>query len=316
MPHRTGKPRFLVVRGGAIGDFLMTLPAIPVLRTRWPDAYIECIGYPHVATLALEGGVVDKVTSLDRADMARFFSLRPAITDEQRSFVQSFNVILSYLYDADGTVRRNMLESGAKRFVYGSPIVGGAHAIEHLLKPLAELALFPEGGERPRLRLSDERRTAGGRRLTGASGRVVALHAGSGSPKKNWPPEKFLALAQAIRRVADFTPVFVAGEADAEVVEFLRGNAAAFPLLTGMTLLELAEVLSVCAGYVGNDSGVTHLAAALDIPVVALFGPSDADLWSPRGPRVRIIRSAERSTQSLAAIEMAAVLAAVRELLV
>ena len=66
--------RFLILRGGAIGDFILTLPAIAAVRERWPDAYIELIGYPHIANLALAAGLVDHVDSLDRAEMARFFS--------------------------------------------------------------------------------------------------------------------------------------------------------------------------------------------------------------------------------------------------
>ena len=58
------KPKILVLRGGAIGDFVLTLPAVHALRDRWPKAYIEILGYPHIANLALAGGLVDTVTSL------------------------------------------------------------------------------------------------------------------------------------------------------------------------------------------------------------------------------------------------------------
>ena len=66
-------PRFLVLRGGAIGDFIVTLPVLQALRDRWPDAYVEIWGYPHVARLALAAGLAQRVVSLDRAEMARFY---------------------------------------------------------------------------------------------------------------------------------------------------------------------------------------------------------------------------------------------------
>ena len=61
-------------------------------------------------------------------------------------------------------------------------------------------------------------------------------------------------------------------------------------VLSGSPLPDVAGVLAACRAYVGNDSGVTHLAAALGLPVVAIFGPSDPEKWAPRGDRVRILR--------------------------
>ncbi len=68
--HRT---RFLVLRGGAIGDFIVTLPALQAIREQWPAAYIECIGYPHIADLGLQSGLLNRVDSLDRARIVAFF---------------------------------------------------------------------------------------------------------------------------------------------------------------------------------------------------------------------------------------------------
>ena len=74
---------------------------------------------------------------------------------------------------------------------------------------------------------------------------------------------------------------------------------------------ELAVVLEESDVYVGNDSGITHLAAAVGIPVVALFGPSDPDMWGPRGDNVMILEARERSTESLARIDVKTVARAV-----
>ena len=63
--------------------------------------------------------------------------------------------------------------------------------------------------------------------------------------------------------------------------------------LSGCTLVELATVLSACRAFIGNDSGVTHIAAAVGLPTIALFGPSDADRWGPRGPHVSVIKAPE-----------------------
>ena len=66
------KPRILVVRGGAIGDFIMTLPAIGALRERWPEAHIEILGYPHIAELAQGRYYADAMRSIDAKAMTGF----------------------------------------------------------------------------------------------------------------------------------------------------------------------------------------------------------------------------------------------------
>ena len=280
--------RFLVLRGGAIGDFILTLPAIQALRDRWPDAYIELIGYPHIANLALAAGLVDHVDSLDRAETARLFTWRPSFSEAQAEHLRSFDVILSYLHDPDGVVMANLKSAGVKQVLYGSPLVETGHAIEHLMKPLETLAIYSEHPA-PRLVLDASR----GREwlaARGLSGAAVAIHPGSGSPKKNWPAESFIRLAEQLK--ASGQPyLMIFGEADGAAAEAIRGRLPGMIELSGCTLVELASVLSACRAYVGNDSGVTHLAAALGLRTIVMFGPSDAERWGPRGSHVRVIKA-------------------------
>lgn len=286
------KPRFLILRGGAIGDFILTLPAIQALRDRWPDVHIELIGYPHIANLALAAGLVDHVDSLDRADIARFFALRYTLDEKQEAYIRSFDLVISYLHDPSGSVKAHLVAAGAAQVIYGSPLVTEGHAIDHLMKPLEALAIYGEGPV-PRLNLRGAPRAEEQAWLAsqGLAVRPVALHPGSGSPRKNWPLERFIELAARVRASGAGAPFFVIGEADAALAGVLAEKAADVPTLRDRTLVELAGVLAECAAYVGNDSGVTHIAAALGIPVVALFGPSDPDHWGPRGPNVTVIRA-------------------------
>lgn len=283
--------RFLVLRGGAIGDFIVTLPVFQALRTRWPDAYIELIGYPHIARLALEGGLVNKVDSLDRANIALFFARNPSFPKELCAFIRSFDLIFSFLHDKNGLVRENLLLAGARQVIYGSPLIPeDVHAVDHLLAPLESLALY-EKGATPDLRLDDKAREEGRELLAsiGGSGPALLLHPGSGSPRKNWPIERFVALAELAERDTAWTPVFLLGEADETAriaLEQLRPTAYT---LTGLDLIQVAQVVSNARVHVGNDSGITHLAAALSVPTIALFGPSSSTQWGPRGKSVSIL---------------------------
>ena len=304
-------PRFLILRGGAIGDFVVTLPVLHALRARWPDAHIELIGYPHVARLALAAGLVAKVHALDTARIARFFGLQPEIDDETIAFLSSFDVAISYLHDPDGVACSNLRIHGIKELLYRSPVDPPGHIVDHLLKPLETLALY-EAGAVPALPMEETFRNAGRAWLgtAGAGPAPLAIHPGSGSAKKNWPLDRFLDLA---RRLADGgrALLFVLGEADHAIRDAIRRAATDLhaPVAENLDLVDLAGVLSHCAAYIGNDSGVTHIAAALGIPVVTIFGPTEPSHWAPRGPNVCLLRAADGTLEGVAVEEVLAALA-------
>jgi ADP-heptose:LPS heptosyltransferase len=123
--------------------------------------------------------------------------------------------------------------------------------------------------------------------------RPVVIHVGSGAREKCWPLENFISLGwQLVSRDSPRTPVvFVLGPAELErldkpLLAELRKN---FPVLEEPPLETLAGVLATCGGYVGNDSGVSHLAAAVGAPTLALFGPTNPTHFAPLGPSVRVV---------------------------
>ena len=327
-------PRILILRGGALGDFLLTLPAIRALRRHWPSSTIELIGHPGLAELAVTAGLINRARSLDAAGMAQWFVPYHVWPERERDDIASFDLILSYLSDADGVLSANLLAAGAKRVVACSPVVASGlpvptvprhgasrwrerlrqagHAADHFLRPVTDLGISTLTGDAPLLPWPDSLRAQGRHWLKeqGLAGDVISLHPGSGSSRKNWPIEQFALLADRVRRSMPAQPLFILGEADAAAARALPRLTPAVPVLTNRTLKEVASVLAVSRGYVGNDSGITHLAAALGVPVVALFGPTDAAMWGPRGANVVILKSRAPTSEALAAIEPAAVLRA------
>ena len=302
-------PRFLLLRGGAIGDFIATLPVLQALRAQWPGARIDIWGYPHIAALAVAGGWAETVVSLDRAEMARFFVPVPEFSEAQVAAVRSYDILFNYLHDPVGQVRSNLLLAGARQVVSGSPIIRHGHAIPFLLEPLRTLALF-ETDRVPELDFSGEARAAARRRLRalGLRGRAVAVHPGSGSPAKHWPAARYV---DVVRRLRDEgrEVVAVLGEADAAEAAVLARELPELPVLAGLTLVDLGAALAECRAFLGNDSGIAHLAAAAGLPVVVLFGPSDPETWAPRGRGgVTVLSAPERELERLEA-------AAVREAL-
>ncbi len=126
--------------------------------------------------------------------------------------------------------------------------------------------------------------------------RFLALHPGSGSPSKNWPVERFAALARALSPSRPW--LVVSGPADEAAAAALGGHpeAVAARLLPPRVL---GALLAHAGLFVGNDSGVSHLAAGYGTPTLALFGPTDAAVWAPLGRRVRTLRSPDRSMAGL-----------------
>ena len=118
------------------------------------------------------------------------------------------------------------------------------------------------------------------------------LHPGSGSASKNWAPERFAGLGQRLGEQLGAAPLVVGGPADGAALEaFDRVAGYSFPRLIERPLIELAALLAGCDLYVGNDSGISHLAGLCGAPSLVLFGPTDPRLWRPLGPRVDVLRA-------------------------
>ena len=285
-------PRILVIRGGAIGDFICTLPALAALRERWPGAQLEILGYPHIAELAHGRRYADALRSIEARAMAGFFVPKGILDPVWVDYFGSFNVVISYLFDPDEIFADNVRRCGVKQFIPVSPKLRDLPAAEHYCRPLETLAIYVEQPV-PRVYPSEADRQVAGKFLA-RLGReqIAALHPGSGSEKKNWPVEKFAALGRWLVDEMAMQLVVVRGEADERVVTQLTSALAPRPVTvaTGLKLVELAGVLERCVVFAGNDSGITHLAAAVGTPTVAVFGPASLPIWEPRGDRVRVVQ--------------------------
>lgn len=282
--------RLLVLRGGAIGDFIVTLPALQALRERWPLAWIELIGYPHVARLAEIAGIVNHVQSLEQAKIARLFALKFLLPEEQVDFFQSFDVIVNFLHDPDGSVAEHLAVAKRPVILHASPMVESLHAVDHFLKPLESLAIYASG-RHPTLRLPAVRPPRP----------VLAIHPGSGSPAKNWPAERFVDIARRAMAANELDVVIVLGEADDEAARLFDRELPVATYWRNLTLIDLAHRLAGATHYLGNDSGISHLAAALGLRSTVIFGPSNPDRWAPRGTSVQIVTAPDGDLAGLPA---------------
>lgn len=293
--------RILVIRGGAIGDFILTLPAIKLLRDSFPAAHLEILGYQHIAALAEMSGYADATRSIEYAGLSTFFSRDGVLAPDLISYFSSFQQVVSYLFDPDEIFATNLRRAGVRDFIAGSPrITGEEQAARQLARPLERLALYLDNPA-PVILPNEPRKV---------DRALVAIHPGSGSEAKNWPLERFVELARALLEPDEKRwLLLVGGEADEERVTQL---AAVLPndrmkAIKNLPLTKLASVLQNCALFIGHDSGISHLAAAVGTPCLLLFGPTDPAVWAPANPKVRVLRA---PSLTMSGIELPEVLAA------
>ena len=288
--------RVLVLRPGAIGDTLVTSPALQALRRQSSSARIELAGNPAALPLLASSELVDRCIPFDDPRVTRLFM--PSAPAPDDSFL-GIDVAVAWCADPDGTLARALRARGARRVVVSPsrpPPERRVHVARYLLETLAPLGIEHDG----RLDLPPIRTSTGGEReareeilALGLEGRAfVAVHPGSGSLAKNWPAERFADVVAALEEGHGLPSLILGGPADAEVLVRLRAAMRSPPLmLIDAPLPVVAAVLRRARAFLGNDSGLAHLAGLLGVPTLTLFGPTDPVHWSPLGPRVRTPRS-------------------------
>src|SRR5256714_12551337 len=186
--------RILVIRGGALGDFVLTLPAIKLLRDRFPHAHLEILGAKHIVALTEKRFYADAIRSIESGAFAGFFARNSELPTELIRYFGTFDLILSFLYDPDKIFEMNVRACGAATFLAGpSKLDNSEHAAFQLARPLQQIGL-PLTDAAARLFPKDDDRNAARHFRNGA----VALHPGSGSETKNWPAEKWITLGDGL----------------------------------------------------------------------------------------------------------------------
>ena len=279
-------PRSVLIASlGGLGDFITRWPLWQAVRRSFPQARITYLGVPAHAALGLRAGLFDDVLDARRSRWAR-----PGKAAPPCDLLVSVKGSRSKWWDdlAGGPhTRRIEIEAfppeGERRpvgdFIAAQAVAAGLEAPGPPACPLGEA----------------EKRWAGAwlveRGIEGA--RPVVIHPGSGSNAKNWPRERFADLAGRLSGEGEAV-ILIEGEAETEAAAGPGGEGrwAVAGIVRDAGLPELAALLSRCGAFIGNDSGVSHLAALLGLPAAVIFGPTDPALWAPLGKTVEIVRAA------------------------
>jgi len=276
------RSKILVIRGGAIGDFILTLPVLAALRKTFPATRLDVLGYPHIAALATLAGFAAETRSIEAGPLAGFFARRGTLSEPLSEYFGGFNIIVSYLYDPDHVFQDNVLRCTKAQFIAGPHRPDekqNIHATDVFLQALERLAIFNADPE-PRIEIRGRQSSA-----------TLAVHPGSGSDKKNWPESNWVELLALVATRTNWHVLMVAGEAEQERVQRLSTIVPIDRLQVAMNrpLTEVAERLAGCRAFLGHDSGITHLAAATGLRGIALWAESNPAIWRPRSDRFEVV---------------------------
>lgn len=249
----------LVVHTGGLGDFLLACPAIAALAR---EGRVELLGNCNRLELAVAAGIATAAHDIERTGFDSLFTTPTATISD---FLAGFGRCIVWMRD-DGTLRQAIQSCGIPEVhtFAGIPPAGWhRHATAYYADALGFEGLSP-------FRLP----------IAAPYSHDIVIHPGSGGRRKNWPWDRFLALAAGLMR-AGRQVTWCLGPAEEE-----GPWNAVFPVIHPETPIELARHLAGTAVYIGNDSGATHLAAAVGCATVAIFGPTDPEVWAPYGARV------------------------------
>ena len=287
-------PSFLIIHPGALGDVLQAVPALRGLRAAAPAARLVFAGQPRLGRLLVALGAIDDARGFDGLGLEALFTDAP-IPPALAGFLADFARVVSW-FGAREPDYRARLGALARDLVIARPVPDDDTPVwRHLVATLADAGRVGPDAIAP-LRIEGP---AGARR-------GLIVHAGSGGAGKRWPPERFAEVIEATARSTGVPVLLHQGPADREAVEALAARLTApVELLVEPELPALAAALASARAYLGGDSGVSHLAAAVGAPSVILFPPAHLPRWTPWSPTARPIAASggpdevRRVTQAL-----------------
>ncbi len=276
---------FVFSHRGALGDFIMTWPALVTLRWKFADYRFIGVGRPEYLALAKEMGIVDDTYDCESQEFLPFFGgdMIPRVLEGMTS---------ALLWTEDVPKLRALLHqkcSGPFHIHPALPPGGQEHAMDYHLQCLPYFSLPAVSEEDLYFPIATQRQN------------YALIHPGSGSKDKNYDPEFYAFLANELksRRFPD-TRILI-GPAEQALKSVF---AQRFPIVEASTCVELAKLLSGAGLFIGNDSGVSHLSAILGTKTLALFKTANYSQWGVRGRDAQSLEAANEA-QAMTRIQKA-----------
>lgn len=289
----------LIIHPGTLGDVIVSLPAIRMLRRAFPRHEIILAAQAQIGRLFQMCGEIDSVWSMEGMVLSELFQENPVFHDSIHETLSRTTHVVGWLHDTDHCLANNFRNLGIQRITLISPKdqkLQSCHMSDRYvdtIKPWVatrgiRCRLFsPLTVNRARhVHLQDDDVAHA------EDEKIVFIHPGSGSPHKCLPSETLASVAGEIASNFHARVLLCEGPDDRGQVERLLSNLGhqSFEILREKNLIEMSHFLSRADLFLGHDSGLTHLAAALGVPTVVIFGPTDPEQWRPSGEHVTVVQ--------------------------
>ena len=287
----------MMIHPGGLGDVLLAVPAMVRLRTRFPNHWLMLCAGDQVARLLLACRIIDEWTSVQGRNCTDLFAGVESSTGQVQTWLEDCDLAIGWMQDIDGKLSETLKAVGVREVIVRSPFSADIRAIHQRDRFLETINEMPSDDEGDVLLTVTEHLLHLGRACLEAAGlstgqSLVIIHPGSGSVHKCVAPETLASVVIAVQ-ASGAIPVVLEGPADREPVERLLTLCVDSPVvLRGIDLQTVAGVLAQARLFVGQDSGITHLAGSMGVRTVALFGPTDPARWAPSGAHVTVVQGA------------------------
>jgi ADP-heptose:LPS heptosyltransferase len=300
----------LLFRLGGLGDLLVALPAISLVRKTFPSTRLTLVCREEYGALLQGAGVVDRLIREDSLTLLPLLSSSAAPAAELSEWLGGFDLIMGWMH---GGKKDTLEESLAAASIPGEVRIFYYPArsseqisrfffhqtSEALIKRQPSSFTFEECAQLPPAPLKME----GGRQTKDKpEGKFVIMHPGSGSEKKCWPLHRFLEIGERLGE-KEIKGALVTGETEIKIKALIERTSLppGWSWLHFPSLHTLSGLLQETDLYLGNDSGITHLAAACGTEIVALFRKEFVPAWLPYG-RVHLLSAGSLEEISVEAV--------------
>jgi heptosyltransferase-3 len=302
--------RALILQPGAIGDCILTLPVVKFLKEVLGLGGVDILGHTEYTGILPGRTAVDRVRSIEAVDLHRLFTKAKQFHLPDRdpiiNFFEEYSWLVTFLGEPGSNFEKNLIftvhcshSAEVITLSLRPPENFEGHLADFYIQELVkqsdlhtEVAPFETGEQLIKANKAD---TARGRELleeteVDLSKKVVVIHPGSGGKGKCWYIDNFIAVAKTLA-AKNIEVVFLLGHAEQERFDeaTMKRLSEAGKCLMHLSLAEVVGLLSHGDYFFGNDSGITHLAAGLGTTTIALFGPSNARIYKPVGPKVTVL---------------------------
>ena len=288
--------RVLVVRLRSIGDTVLSTSSLIALKQFLPDAEIDILLEDWVAPVLKDFDAVDNVLEFKKDDLKS--RLNTARRIRQNKYDIAFNLhggtTGTFFVRASGAKHRVGFADYQYNFLYNHLLTSASdfwnkeftHSAEQQLALLGFVGVPVEDKPKSRLTVSESARSSVENKLAqsesfDSKSKIALLHPAAAFESKQWATENFARIAEFFHE-NNFQTIAVATKNESEVLKNLRLNSHA-PIITfdNLTLPEITALSAKAAIFVGNDSGIAHIAAAVNTPAVVIFGSSNINHWRP-----------------------------------